>query len=101
MATGTIKNQHTGTWTSINANLKYQVRSGVVFVWAKGSASTSSWAAVGALPTAITPTESVYLSTYSQGNTSYGSYYINANDNKVYFFGTNPNAPALFSYPLP
>lgn len=102
MATGTIKNQHKGTWTEVSANLKYQVRSGIVFVWAKGASnSPSSWAVVGTLPASVTPPQSIFLVTYvSSGASTFANYYI-ANDGKTYFYGNNANAPALFTYPLP
>lgn len=100
MATGTIKNQHKGTWAEVNTNLKYQVRSGIVFVWARASAaSSSSWAVIGTLPTAVIPECDVFLTCFT--GTTDSNFRINVSDGKVAFYGANTGATALFSYPLP
>jgi hypothetical protein len=98
MATGTIKNQHTGTWTSINANLKYQVRSGIVFVYVQGGAAHGSWTSIGTLPSNVAPTYNTYMMAYSSGN-QYANLYIGSNGD-VQHLGTS-GAGATFAYPLP
>lgn len=98
MATGTIKNQHTGTWTSVNTNLKYQVRSGVVFVWAQGGGAHSSWTSIGTLPSSARPSENNYNAVYINGS-QYSSLYVGSNGD-VQHVGTS-GAGGLIIFPLP
>ncbi len=98
MATGTIKNQFTGTWTSVNTNLKYQVRSGVVFVWAQAVSAHSDWATVGTLPSNIAPNYMFYNTSRLNG-TAVSNYRIET-DGTVSHSG-DATSSTIMSYPLP
>lgn len=98
MATGTIKNQFTGTWTSVNTNLKYQVRSGIVFVWILGGNSHTDWTTVGTLPSNVRPSDSCYNSTFTDSATARSNFYISTNGT-VQHLG-NSGASTIMSYPL-
>jgi hypothetical protein len=98
MATGTIKNQHTGTWMSVNTNLKYQVRSGIVFIWARGNASNTSWTTVGTLPSSVRPSDAYYNSALTYGS-SLSNYYVNT-DGSVQHRGSS-GVEIIMSHPLP
>lgn len=97
MATGTIKNQHKGTWTEVNTNLKYQVRSGIVFVWVQGGAAHGSWTSMGTLPSNVAPTNNTYMMAYMNGN-QYSNLFIGYNGD-VQHLGTS-GAGTTFAYPL-
>lgn len=98
MATGTIKNQHTGTWTSINANLKYQVRSGIVFAWVQADSAHSDWATVGTLPSSIAP-DYMFYNTSRLNGTVVSNYRIEANGTVSHSGGATSST--IMSYPLP
>lgn len=98
MATGTIKNQHKGTWTQVNANVKYQVRSGIVFVSVYGGGAHSSWTSIGTLPASVAPTDNTYNAAYLNGN-QISNFYIGSNGD-VQHLGTS-GAGTTFTYPLP
>lgn len=58
-------------FTTISANLSFEVKNSIVFVYANGaSASANSWTTLGTIPDGYRPSTDVYSS-----NAAYGSYH--------------------------
>ena len=83
-------------WFVVNANLKYRIVSGIVFVHVTTD-TTSSWNSIGFIPSSVAPTAGVYQSLYSDPS-NFVSVTVEATGNVLCF--SSVSVSGVISYPL-
>lgn len=98
MANGVIIPSDNGGWITINANLDYMVRNGIVFLNIKATVTGDSWQNVGTLPAAIAPEAYIYQSIlYNPRTAIWGNVYVGGTS--VQSQGSS-SLSTIISYPL-
>ena len=84
-------------WFVVNANLKYRIVSGVVYVHVTTDTS-STWNSLGFIPSSVAPTAGVYQSLYSDLSNNFASVTVEATGNVLCF--SSVAVSGIISYPL-
>lgn len=100
MATGTIKNPISGTWVTVNSNLKYKKMGDMVWLDIKTPATaTTAWVDIGNVPSSAFPYGNDLITFCAYVSASVICDIRVTNDGRVgYYSNTNSSFHCMFSY---